>query len=120
MKIKLLILTLFCSFISWGQVTIFNETVGTCCSTTNTSIAATIFDNASLTFTGDTDTRTSTASTGYTGASGGRNVFITNTVGRFFEISNIHISRKFTVNFYTDFFIYLNGKNLEVSSKSQL
>jgi hypothetical protein len=92
MKLKLLFLTLFCSVIGWGQVTIFNETVGTCCSTANTSIAATVFDNASLTFIGDSDTRTSTASTGYTGASAGRNVFITSTVGRFFEISNINTS----------------------------
>ncbi|MFN5370320.1 MAG: InlB B-repeat-containing protein, partial [Bacteroidia bacterium] len=75
-----------------GQATIFTETVGTCCSTTNTSISGTTFDNGGLTFSGTADTRTSTASSGYSGASGGRNVFFTNTVGREFVISGINTS----------------------------
>jgi hypothetical protein len=78
------------SLIGLSQTTIFLESIGTCCGTTNTSIAGTTFDNSGLTFTGDTDTRTSTASTGYAGASGSRNVFITNTIGRFFQISGIN------------------------------
>lgn len=73
-----------------GQTTIFNETVGTCCSSTNTAITSTTFDNSGLTFSGTADTRTSTGSSGYTGASGGRNVFFTNTVGRDFIISGIN------------------------------
>jgi hypothetical protein len=75
---------------SWGQTTIFTEAIGTCCSTTNTSIALTTFDNSGLIFSGSADTRTSTVSSGYTGASGGRNVFITNIVGRDFMISGIN------------------------------
>lgn len=74
----------------WGQTILFSETIGTCCTTTNTSIALTTFDNSGLTFSGTADTRTSTASTGYTGATGGRNVFITNSVGRDFIISGIN------------------------------
>lgn len=72
-----------------AQTVIFTESIGTCCGTNNTAIGSTTFDNSDLTFTGDADTRTSTASTGYTGASGGRNVFITNTIGRFFQISGV-------------------------------
>lgn len=79
------------SFIGWGQTTIFNETVGTASGTL--TIAGNTFDNsATLTFTGDADTRSSTVSTGYIGASGLRNVFFTNTVGRYFEISGIDTS----------------------------
>ncbi len=73
-----------------GQTTIFTETIGTCCSTTNTTIALTTFDNTGFTFTGTADTRTSTASSGYTGATGGRNVYIANVVGRDFMISGIN------------------------------
>jgi hypothetical protein len=74
----------------WGQTTIFTETIGTCCSTNTTAIASTTFDNSGLTFSGSADTRTTTASSGYTGASGGRNVFFTNTVDRDFVISGIN------------------------------
>ncbi len=76
---------------TWGQ-TLFTETMGTCCGSTTTAIASTVFDNAGLTFTGTADTRTSTASSGYAGASGSRNVFITNSVGRDFVISGINTS----------------------------
>jgi predicted RNA-binding protein with TRAM domain len=74
----------------WGQTTIFTETIGTCCTTTNTAIASTTFDNSGFTFSGTADTRTSTASSGYTGATGGRNVYIANVVGRDFMISGIN------------------------------
>jgi len=91
--IKLLLLTVFYVFFfskkMLGQVTIFTETIGNCCSTTNTPISSTTFDNTGLTFTGTADTRTSTVSTGYSGSSGGRNVFFTNTVGRDFIIEGI-------------------------------
>lgn len=74
----------------WGQTTIFTESIGTCCSTTNTAIASTTFDNSGLTFSGAADTRTSTASSGYTGASGGRNVYFTNATSANFIISGIN------------------------------
>ncbi|MFY7743744.1 MAG: choice-of-anchor D domain-containing protein, partial [Flavobacterium sp.] len=91
MTSAILVVLFFFSGISWGQ-TLFTETVGTCCSTTNTAISATVFDNSSLTFSGTADTRTSGTSSGYTGASGGRNVFFTNTVGRDLVISGINTS----------------------------
>lgn len=73
-----------------AQVTIFSENIGT--GTGTQTIAATVFQNSgTLTYAGDADTRSTTASTGYTGASGGKNVFITNTtIGRYFEISGIN------------------------------
>jgi hypothetical protein len=57
-----------------------------------TAITNNTFQNTSLTFTGDTDVRTATASSGYTGASGGGNVFITSSTDRTFEISGINSS----------------------------
>ena len=47
-------------------------------------------NNGVLTFTGTGDVRNTTVSSGYTGASGDGNVFLTNTVGRDFEISGIN------------------------------
>jgi hypothetical protein len=91
MRIQLLLLVwLLTCGLGFGQVTIFNESIGTCCGGTNTAIASTIFDNSSLTFSGTADTRTSTASTGYTGASAGRNVFLTNNGTSNFQIASIN------------------------------
>lgn len=67
--------------------TIFSENMGTPSGTT--AISANTFQNASLTFTGTADVRSTTTSSGYTGASGGGNVFITNTDGRYFQIEGI-------------------------------
>jgi len=74
----------------WGQVTIFSENIGT--GTGTQTIAATTFQNSSLVFSGTGDTRTTSVSSGYTGASGGKNVFITNTIGTDFVISGIDTS----------------------------
>ncbi len=69
--------------------TIFSENMGTPSGTT--SIAANTFQNSgTLTFSGTGDVRANTASSGYTGASGGGNVFITTTTNLFFEISGIN------------------------------
>lgn len=79
---------------SFGQVTIFSENMGT--ATGTLTIGLNTFQNGSLTFTGNADTRTSNASLGYTGFSGGRNVFFawgsTNTVERDFAIESINAS----------------------------
>jgi len=48
------------------------------------------FDNDALTMSGTGDVRTSTPSSGYSGASARANIFITNTVGRNFIISGIN------------------------------
>jgi hypothetical protein len=69
--------------------TIFSENMGA--PTANTLIAVNTFQNSgTLSFAGTGDVRTSTPSSGYTGASGGGNVFITQTANLFFEISGIN------------------------------
>lgn len=72
-----------------AQVTIFSENIGT--GTGTPTIAATVFQNSgTLTYAGNVDTRSTGVSTGYTGVSGGKNVFINVTLGNYFEISGIN------------------------------
>jgi uncharacterized repeat protein (TIGR02543 family) len=82
-------LVLLFSHTVFGQVTIFTENMGSPAGTT--AIASNTFQNSTgaLTYSGTADIRNSSVSTGYTGATGGGNVFITNTIGRTFEIANI-------------------------------
>jgi hypothetical protein len=84
----------------WGQTTIFTETMGTV--SANTSIAAheaaNGFANVQFTMTdggaaNPADIRQTSISSGYTGASGGANVFFTGTAGdRGFAIEGINAS----------------------------
>lgn len=68
---------------------LFSENMGTGNGTT--SIATNVFQNSGiLTFAGTADVRTSSASSSYTGASGGKNVFFNSTSGLHFEISGIN------------------------------
>lgn len=91
MKFKLLLFSfLLSATLSWGQVTIFSENMGTPASTTAIGSYTGWQNNGVLTFTGTGDVRTTSASSGYTGSSGGGNVFITNTTGIYFEISGIN------------------------------
>jgi hypothetical protein len=72
--------------------TIFSENMGTPSGTT--AIGSNIFQNSgALSFVGTGDVRSTTPSSGYTGASGGGNVFITQTANFFFEISGINTTR---------------------------
>ena len=72
-----------------GQTTILTENMGS--PATTTAIASNTFQNStgSLTYSGTADIRNSSVSTGYTGATGGGNVFLTNTIGTNFQIANI-------------------------------
>lgn len=70
-----------------SQYTIFSENMGGGSGTI--TIASNIFQNTNLTFSGTADTRSTTPSTTYAGASGSRNVFLTNTSGINFQISAI-------------------------------
>jgi hypothetical protein len=67
---------------------IFSENVGS--GTGTLSYAANVWQNPTLSFSGTGDTRSTTASAGYLGASGGRNVFLTNNGTASFEISGIN------------------------------
>jgi hypothetical protein len=82
---------------SFGQ-TIYSENFGTPTGTTlfpayTTGSAPATFQNASpILYTGSGDVRTSSASTGYVGASGSGNVFLTSTIGKNLIISGINTS----------------------------
>ena len=88
-----------------GQYTLFNENVGTT-ATGNPLVTVYTGWGTSLTF-GATisasptmsaaDVRTNSVSSGYTGASGGSNVFITSTIGKNFQISSISTIGKFNL-----------------------
>lgn len=71
---------------------VFHETMGSV--SANTSIAAHVsaggFDNDNLSFSGTSDLRISSFSTGYSGASGGANVFFASGANASFEISGIN------------------------------
>jgi hypothetical protein len=93
--------------------TIFSDNMGA--PTANTSIAANTFQNSgTLSFAGTGDVRTSTPSSGYTGASGGGNVFITQTANLFFEISGINAAR------YTDLTLSLGHYKSTTASSNEL
>jgi hypothetical protein len=88
-KLYILTLTLLSS-VAFSQ-TFFSEDMGTPSGTTD--IADHVFQNGTpVAFSGTADVRTSTASTGYTGASASGNVFFTGTVGRFLLIEGINTS----------------------------
>lgn len=74
-----------------GQTVIFTESMGNVSTTTTIAAheAANGFDNDGYTFSGTADIRNTTPSSNYMGASGDANVFITNAVGRDFQISGI-------------------------------
>ena len=96
MKKLLFIFTLcLCTIgISWGQTVFFSETFGSVSATTSIATHETNngFDNDDATFTGTAEIRKTTASSGYTGASGNANVFFTNTIGRYLLIEGINSS----------------------------
>lgn len=94
MKVLNLILAILISVIGYSQ-TLFNENIGT--ATGTIAITANSFQNSSLTFGGNADTRSTTISNGYVGASGGRNVFFVNTNGTNFLISGINTSNLFGI-----------------------
>lgn len=76
-----------------AQTTIFSENVGTPSGTTLISLPYTGWQNYGvLTYSGTGDVRITGASTGYTGASGSGNVFLTNTVGKDVIIGGINSS----------------------------
>lgn len=118
---KLYWLLLFVGFLSFGQTTIFSENMGGTAVLVTTPIASNTFQNSGvLTYGGTADVRATTVSN-YVGASGGSNVFITNSIGRFFEISNIDTSNFDNITLTTGFYKSTTASNgtelvIEVSS----
>jgi len=71
--------------------TFYSENMGTPSGTT--AIAVNVFQNTTpIMYSGTADVRATLPSTGYTGASGGGNVFFTSTAGRFLLIEGINTS----------------------------
>ena len=118
---KLYWLLLFVGVVSFGQTTIFSENIGGTAVLSTTAIASHTFQNsATLTYGGTADVRATTVSN-YVGASGGNNVFFTNTIGRNFEISNIDTSNFDNITLTTGFYKSTTASNgselvIEVSS----
>jgi hypothetical protein len=111
-KLYTLLFLVVCS-LSFGQ-TIYTENMGT--GTGTLAITATPFQNATpIAYTGTADTRATSVSAGYSGASGERNVFITNTAGKYFQIDNINTSAYTSANIQMSF-----GYNTSSTSIAQL
>ena len=72
--------------------TVFSESMGTVPGTTQiaTHESGNGFDNDGLTMSGTGDVRVTSVSSGYIGATGGANIFLTNTAGKNFIISGIN------------------------------
>lgn len=88
---------MFVGTLSFAQ-TFYSENFGTPTGNTlfpayTTGTAPATFQNSgAITYTGTGDVRTSAASSGYTGASGNGNVFLTSTAGRFLQINGLNSS----------------------------
>ena len=82
MKLKLLILTLLCSVVGWGQTVftenMYNGTGGASGDAITTHEANDRFNEDGLTYSGTGDMRNAAVSTGYLGASGTWNAFFNN------------------------------------------
>ena len=96
------------SVTSFGQ-TIYSENFGTPTGTTlfpayTTGTAPATFQNASpILYTGSGDVRATSGSTGYVGASGNGNVFLTSTTGKNLIISGINTSASIASNIQLSF-----------------
>lgn len=103
--------------------TVFTESMGTVSATTTISSHETAngFDNDAYTMSGSGDLRITSSSSGYAGASGGANVYLTTTSGRNFIISDINSSG--LSNLQLSFGVYKSsvsstGSDLQVSVSS--
>jgi len=89
------------------DATIFTETIGTPSGTT--AIASYLgWSNPGFTFTGTGDVRNTTVSTGYAGASGGGNIFLTNSGNPTFQIAGVNTSSYSAASLVLSFGQYKN------------
>lgn len=101
-KLYFLLLTLT-GMLSVHSQTIYSENMGTPGGTTLISAYSGWQNTSPIVYTGDGDVRTSLASTGYTGASGGGNVFLTSTIGKNLRIDGINTSAYSAANIELSF-----------------
>lgn len=120
---SLLLILLACSSTIGLSQVIFSENIGSPSGTTAITSYTGWQNNGVLTFSGSGDVRNTSPSSGYGGASGNGNVFLTNSVGTTFIISGINTSSYLSSTLQLSFGVYKsttaeNGSNLivEVSS----
>lgn len=107
------LLLLVVTSMSFGQV-FYTENMGVPTGTTlipaySTGTAPATFQNGSpISYSGTADMRATAVSSTYTGASGGGNVFFTNTAGRYFQIDGLNTSAYTSANILLSFG-YLTG-----------
>ena len=90
MKKLYFLVSLVFSSMSFAQ-TFYTENMGT--PTANTAINVHVFQNsAPIAYSGSGDVRATAVSTGYNGASGAGNVFLTGTAGKYFQIDGLNTS----------------------------
>lgn len=94
-KINIFLLTICITLIPslvYSQVTIFSENFGTPAATTSVATYTGFQNSGTLTYAGNADVRTTLPSSGYVGASGSGNLFITSTANTNLTISGINTS----------------------------
>lgn len=90
MRFRYLISAILISVYSFGQTTLFSENMGSPASITAITSYTGFQNYGTLTYSGSGDVRSSSPSSGYTGASGNGNVFLTNAASKNFEISGVN------------------------------
>ena len=101
-KIYSLLFTLLGVFVAQSQ-TIYSENMGTPGSTTVINSYTGWQNTSPIVYTGDGDVRTTSASSGYSGASGSGNVFLTGTIGKNLRIDGINTSAYTAANIELSF-----------------
>lgn len=113
-KIYLLALTLVSALSSFAQ-TVYTENMGTPAATTLITAYTGWQATAPIAYSGSGDVRTSTASSGYTGASGSGNVFLTSTAGKNLIISNINTSAYVSTDLTLSFGYLTNSTSTQLT-----
>lgn len=110
----LLFAGLFFSTTAYSQVTIFSENVGVPSKNTDVDKYTGWENGSPIVFDGTASARNTGSSSGYPGASGDGNVFFTNSIGRYLEISGIDASG------YTDLSLSLGHWKNTIASSNEL
>ena len=97
MKKLYTLLLLVVSSVSFAQ-TFYSESMGTSAATTLITAYTGFQNSAPIVYSGSGDVRTSSASSGYTGASGSGNVFLTGTAGKNLQIDGLNTSTHSSAN----------------------
>lgn len=111
MKQILLLVALLLSHNTFCQTTIYSENCSTPAATTSVATYAGWQNNGTQTYSGNADVRTTVPSSGYTGASGGGNIFITNALNTNCTISGINTTNYSNVCIQFGILKTTNGSN---------